>query len=125
MLIVYYSIHLFSLCVMSLSMGILAGISLPVGAAVGMLIGTVSEEWCGGILALGAGASLFAVTIAIYGKMLRDRSHDHHNIATLACIIGGLLGSVFFSFVIDLTRREPVELDSEEESLQSYGIMNR
>lgn len=74
-------------------LGVASGISMPIGVILQSVLFSISDEACSSLLAIGAGSLLFAVTIAIYGRMLRDHTDMWHKSATIA---GGVFGALFF-----------------------------
>lgn len=80
--------------------GILSGISLPIGTALGVWLAPVNEKVCGGILAFGGGALIFAVTVAIYGKTLTEyKEHEMERYECWDTILGGVAGAIFYLHV--------------------------
>lgn len=74
-------------------LGVASGISMPIGVIIQSVLFSISDEACSSLLAVGAGSLLFAVTIAIYGRMLRDHIDMWCKCATIA---GGVFGALFF-----------------------------
>jgi zinc transporter ZupT len=99
----------------------ISGLSLPIGAILGLLFTPVSDEVCAAWMALGAGALLFAVTVELYGHSLRELELGRAGLfELLATVVGALLGAFIYlavnrwlehlmmdEKVEDMERREP------------------
>jgi len=74
-----------------------SGLSLPVGAVLGIWNSPVSDEVCAAWMALGAGALLFAVTVELYGHALRELETGRAGLFEMLATVGGaLVGAVFY-----------------------------
>mmetsp|Transcript_60417 Transcript_60417/g.107660 ORF Transcript_60417/g.107660 Transcript_60417/m.107660 type:complete len:371 (+) Transcript_60417:70-1182(+) len=96
-------------------LGVLSGISMPIGVVLGILFTPVSDHVCGGILAFGGGALLFAVTISIYGKTLKEYSDGRiGELESVLSVISGLVGAYFYLAVSRwLENEEPEDTGPE------------
>lgn len=75
----------------------LSGISLPIGAVLGILLSPVQDLVCAAWVAFGAGALLFAVTVELYGHDLRELDNGRVGIhEMLAIIFGAFIGALFY-----------------------------
>lgn len=63
------------LWVEALLLGLLSGASLPIGAYLGDKLSPVRQDVVAGMMAFGAGALLFAVTVELYGQSLHEVEH--------------------------------------------------
>jgi len=74
-----------------------SGLSLPIGAILGIWNSPVSDEVCAAWMALGAGALLFAVTVELYGHALRELETGRAGLFEMLATVGGaLVGAVFY-----------------------------
>lgn len=79
--------------VYALVVGILSGISLPLGAWLGILFSPVSNKVTSMMMAFGAGALLFAVTVELYAHTLMEvMSGKSGSIEMSATVIGAFAG---------------------------------
>lgn len=77
--------------------GIASGLSLPIGSALGIYFSPVSDKTCALMMAFGAGALLFAVTVELYGHALHELSHGRLGLFEMfTTIFGALLGASFY-----------------------------
>lgn len=75
----------------------ISGISLPIGAILGIILSPVRDVVCAAWVAFGAGALLFAVTVELYGHDLRELEHGRVGIyEMLATIFGAFVGALFY-----------------------------
>lgn len=116
-------------------LGTFSGVSLPLGALFGVWYSPVSDRVVSAVLAFGAGSLLFAVTVDIYAKTLRNLEENsdfwHQIYQMLASIVGGAFGALFFLHInsyIESTATCPVvcppclDLESHPtDSTASYG----
>jgi len=87
----------FSPPVFALIFGIVSGVSLPLGAAAGIYLSPVSPHTCALMMAFGAGALLFAVTVELYGHALREVEAGRLGVLEMFVIIfGALVGAAFY-----------------------------
>lgn len=78
-------------------LGTISGLSLPIGAVLGIIFTPVRDEVCAAWMALGAGALLFAVTVELYGHALRELELGRAGLFELfATVAGALLGAFFY-----------------------------
>merc|ERR1719491_1579838 len=81
----------------ALVFGIVSGLSLPIGAACGIVLSPVSGRVCSMMMAFGAGALVFAVTVEIYGHALKEMMAGRSGMLGMMCtVIGALLGCAFY-----------------------------
>lgn len=77
-----------------------SGISLPIGAGLGILLSPVSDKITSMMMAFGAGALLFAVTVELYGHALAEVAAGNSGITEMLCTgFGALAGCWFYLFV--------------------------
>jgi zinc transporter ZupT len=77
--------------------GTLSGLSLPIGAILGVLFSPVSPKICALMMAFGAGALLFAVTVELYGHALREVEKERLGLIEMfTTIFGALCGAAFY-----------------------------
>jgi len=99
----------------ALIFGIVSGTSLPIGAALGIIFSPVPPKFCALMMAFGAGALLFAVTVELYGHALMEVAHGRLGLVEMFTTIGGaLIGAAFY-----LTINQWLERYLCEESLAS------
>lgn len=83
--------------VYALIVGIVSGLSLPIGAAAGIYLSPVRPHTCALMMAFGAGALLFAVTVELYGHALREVEKERMGVLEMFVIIfGALAGAAFY-----------------------------
>jgi len=79
----------------ALLFGIISALSLPIGALLGQYFSPVSDHTVAAIVAFGAGALLFAVTVELYGHALHEVAHGTlgytEMITTVCCALLGAL----------------------------------
>jgi len=81
----------------ALVFGIVSGLSLPIGSLLGVHFSPVSDKTCALMMAFGAGALLFAVTVELYGHMLHEVALGHVGLyEILTTIFGALFGAAFY-----------------------------
>jgi len=99
----------------------ISGLSLPIGAVLGIIFTPVRDEVCAAWMALGAGALLFAVTVELYGHALRELELGRAGLLELiATVIGALLGA-FFYLAVNRWLERMME-DSMVEDLEDTSI---
>ncbi|KAJ1468233.1 hypothetical protein T484DRAFT_2283030 [Baffinella frigidus] len=79
--------------------GILSAVSLPIGALVGITL-DVSERFRSTMMAFGAGALLYALTLELFGQLVSEKAHLEPEVYTrLVLVMSGsaLGGGLFFS----------------------------
>lgn len=90
----YYGMHP---ALYALTFGILSGTSLPIAAWMGIQFSPVSDRTCALMMAFGAGALLFAVTVELYGHALHKVAVGKQGLVEMfATIICALLGAAFY-----------------------------
>lgn len=100
-----------------------SGISLPIGAILGIWNSPVSDEVCAAWMALGAGALLFAVTVELYGHALRELETGRAGLLEMLATVGGaLVGAVFY---LAVNRWLETILEQGIEDLESPRISPR
>jgi len=85
-------------------LSIVSGLSFPIGASLGIVASPVKDATCAGMIAFGAGALLFAVTVELYGEALRElaETKGEHKEEIFIIIFGAILGALLF---LHLNRR--------------------
>jgi zinc transporter ZupT len=92
----------------ALFLGLLSGVSMPIGALMGVYMAPLNNQLNGGILAFGSGALIFAVTVSIYGNALHDlEDGTAYRWEDAMTVIGGLLGALFFLWVAKELEDQP------------------
>merc|ERR1712224_938394 len=88
------------------------------GALLGVLFSPVSPKICALMMAFGAGALLFAVTVELYGHALREVEQGRLGVLEMFTIIfGALVGAAFYLTTNQwLKEAFPEPEDDEEES---------
>jgi zinc transporter ZupT len=80
--------------------GLLSGASFPLGALLGIFFAPVSPYVVALIVAFGAGALLFAVTVELYGEQLKHlEEHNHHHEGVVEvgiCLTMAFVGSLVY-----------------------------
>jgi zinc transporter ZupT len=80
--------------------GLLSGASFPLGAVCGIFLSPVSPYVVALIVAFGAGALLFAVTVELYGEQLKHlEEHNHHHEGVVEvgiCLTMAFVGSLIY-----------------------------
>jgi len=75
------------------ALALISGASLPLGAYMGIIMGNVKESKIAAMMAFGAGALLFAVTVELYAHALHQVHAGHMKTyeinVTMTCAIGG------------------------------------
>ena len=77
--------------------GIISAVSLPLGAMIG-LFAKPGRRITSALMAFGAGALLFALTIELFSEMIHY-SKEHGKIVIYITIVGALLGGLLFDFL--------------------------
>lgn len=81
----------------ALVFGILSGTSLPIGAWLGVALAPVKKETCALMMAFGAGALLFAVTVELYGHALAQVADGDLGLMEIfTTIFGAFVGCAFY-----------------------------
>jgi hypothetical protein len=76
---------------------IVSGLSLPIGAALGIIFSPVKDKTCALMMAFGAGALLFAVTVELYGHALAEVQAGRLGLIEIfTTIFGALCGAAFY-----------------------------
>lgn len=103
----------------ALVFGLLSGLSLPIGSAMGIALSPVSDKVVSMMMAFGAGALLFAVTVELYGHALREMMDGSYGFTKMVCtVLGALAGCAFYLCVNSRLEAYicPEEEDSDEEN---------
>lgn len=99
---------------------VVSGLSLPIGAALGIIFSPVSDKTCSMMMSFGAGALLFAVTVEMYGHSLTEVMAGRSGLYEMGCTIGGALVGCASYIVMNkkleqhLMKEEGFEEDAEE-----------
>jgi zinc transporter ZupT len=81
----------------ALVFGTASGLSLPLASWLGITFSPVRNETCALMMAFGAGALLFAVTVELYGHALREVATSQLSLTEFFVIIcGAYLGGAFY-----------------------------
>jgi len=95
--------------------GIISALSLPIGAYMGQWLSPVKDYAVAAIVAFGAGALLFAVTVELYGHALHEVAHGSlgytEMVTTVCCALVGALLYLYLNKMME----EWVEDEEEEE----------
>lgn len=92
--------------VVALIYGTLSAVTLPIGAVFGVYYSNVaSDEVLALLVAFGAGALLFAVTVELYGDAIQRLEMQHYGIRGTVEITCTLIGAILGSFVYILLCR--------------------
>jgi len=98
----------------ALMFGIVSSLSLPIGALLGQYFSPVEDYIVAAIVAFGAGALLFAVTVELYGHALHEVAHGSlgytEMVTTVACALLGALLYLWLNKVME----QWIEGDEEE-----------
>mmetsp|Transcript_89180 Transcript_89180/g.186362 ORF Transcript_89180/g.186362 Transcript_89180/m.186362 type:complete len:441 (+) Transcript_89180:97-1419(+) len=83
----------------ALVLGVLSGVSLPIAAWLGIKLSPVQDYVCAAMMAFGAGALLFAVTVELYGHSLREVQKGRMAFSEIfVTILSALLGALIYLF---------------------------
>lgn len=87
----------------ALALGVFSGISMPIGAVLGMVFAPVSAQTCGEFMAFGAGALIFAVTVAIFGHALDDYENGtlSDEFQDWVIVAAAIPGAYFYLYVLE------------------------
>lgn len=78
-------------------MATVSGLSLPIGAYLGIALAPVRQKLCAQVLAFGAGSLTFAVCVEIYAEGIREYAEGETNLVqALAAVVAGVFGALFF-----------------------------
>jgi zinc transporter ZupT len=82
-------------------LGTASGLSLIIGAIMGCKMAPVSDRACSAMMAFGAGALLFAVTIELYAHALHKLKAGHMQFVTemLVILVCAQLGATFYLWI--------------------------
>lgn len=83
----------------ALLLALISGLSLPIGAYAGIKLSPVNDSVCAGMMAFGAGALLFAVTVEVYGHSLAEVQHGRMAVSeVLVSIFSSMLGAMIYLY---------------------------
>jgi len=85
----------------ALVFGIVSGLSLPLGAFLGITFSPVNDTLCAGMMALGAGALLFAVTVELYGHALHQLAIGELGLLEMFVTMGGAVTGALFYLTVN------------------------
>lgn len=81
----------------ALVFGVISGTSLPIGSWLGVFFSPVKDKTCALMMAFGAGALLFAVTVELYGHALHEVAAGRTGLGEMfTTICGALMGAAFY-----------------------------
>lgn len=99
----------------ALMFGIISSLSLPIGAFLGQWLSPVDDTNVAAIVAFGAGALLFAVTVELYGHALHELAHGGlgyiEMVTTICC---AMLGAYLYLY-LNAMMEHWIEHQGEEE----------
>lgn len=76
-----------------------SGSSLPLASWLGIIMSPVDDAICAAMMAFGAGALLFAVTVELYAHALHKVAAGHMLLAEMLIMVGAaLFGAIFYLF---------------------------
>lgn len=76
---------------------LISGLSLPLGACLGIALSPVDDKFVGAMMAFGAGALLFAVTVELYSHTLHEvRQETLGTMEMITQITGTIIGGAFY-----------------------------
>jgi len=96
----------------------ISGLSLPVGAILGIILSPVRDTVCAAWLAFGAGALLFAVTVELYGHALHELDHGRSGIYEMVGTILGAFAGALLYLSVNRWLEASCEDHEEEEPLK-------
>jgi len=84
----------------ALLFGIISSLSLPIGAVLGQWLSPVSDDKVAAVVAFGAGALLFAVTVELYGHALHEVAMGSLGYTEMFTTVGcALLGALLYLYL--------------------------
>lgn len=102
--------------------GTLSTITLPLGAACGILFSKASDETLALMVAFGAGALLFAVTVELYGdaieRLERQGFERNGTVEILITLGGAVIGSLLYIALCRWLDTVVIELDTPREPFE-------
>jgi zinc transporter ZupT len=105
---------------------LLSGLSFPLGAILGIFLSPVSPYVVALIIAFGAGALLFAVTVELYGEQLKhleEHGHHHEGMVEVGICLGmAMVGAILYMFLsryVETLSEGPEEKKSEVGSVSA------
>lgn len=100
-----------------------SGLSLPVGAILGIILSPVRDTVCAAWLAFGAGALLFAVTVELYGHSLHELEIGHSGIVDVIGMIAGAFAGALFYLAVNRWLEESMDAhDAPEEDMEQAEV---
>jgi len=105
----------------ALVFGIISGLTLPIGAFLGIWLSPVNDSLCAGMMALGAGALLFAVTVELYGHALHELAHGKLGLLEMFVTMGGAVAGALFYLTVNKWIDEKVSAAENEGPLDAEG----
>mmetsp|Transcript_69669 Transcript_69669/g.115392 ORF Transcript_69669/g.115392 Transcript_69669/m.115392 type:complete len:410 (+) Transcript_69669:76-1305(+) len=100
--------------VYALIFGIISGVSLPIGAWLGITFSPVSDKVVSMMMAFGAGALLFAVTVELYAHALMEVMSGKSGLIEMsATVTGAFIGCASY-LVIERWLHESLGVEEEE-----------
>eukprot|EP00929_Paragymnodinium_shiwhaense_P120345 TRINITY_DN92285_c0_g1_i1.p1 TRINITY_DN92285_c0_g1~~TRINITY_DN92285_c0_g1_i1.p1 ORF type:complete len:528 (+),score=133.86 TRINITY_DN92285_c0_g1_i1:183-1766(+) len=101
--------------VYALALGLLSGVSMPIGAYLGVLLAPVGDEYCAAMMALGAGALLFAVTVELYGHALHEVREGRMGMVEMNITMMAAVGGAIFYLCMNQWLEQKLGGGHEEE----------
>jgi hypothetical protein len=100
----------------ALLFGLISALSLPIGAFLGQRMSPVNDGTVAAVVAFGAGALLFAVTVELYGHALHEVAHGAMGYTEMFATVGcALLGALLYLY-LNKMMEEWMEKQDEEEA---------
>lgn len=108
-----------STCLIALVFGVLSSISFPIGAIIGVYFSPVNEHIVAGLVAFGAGALLFAVTVELYGVRiaLLERENYHDGALEVTVLAGFAMLGAWGYLLINRWLNNTLSEDDETEQM--------
>lgn len=119
--------------VYALVFGIVSGTSLPIGASLGIYFSPVNNKTCALMMAFGAGALLFAVTVELYGHALREVAKGRLGLFEMfTTIFGALAGAALYltinkwldEYMCDNTESEEEDVEGQDAKGRDSSVMD-
>jgi len=99
----------------ALLFGIISSLSLPIGAFLGQWLSPVDDTNVAAIVAFGAGALLFAVTVELYGHALHELAHGSLGYIEMCTTICCAMIGAYLYLWLNANMEEWIESSGEDE----------